>query len=463
MPHFDVVHEERRYTCSILLPHATIVASYETERPRHQSLLLRKMSEYELELGRYQDSYQHAIQSYESSVEVDGAQTLETILRKALVAQTLISVGRVGEGRKVLKEANKEQYELYKVCEEDDLEAARISAQNRLNLGQESDAFTIIQQALDRHQACSNKRFVINCLCTQADIVYRQKKYEESEKLYRQVLRISIEIFGENHSESLKYMNTVGNFMAIQGRAAEAAPLFRQACRGREKIYGMEHPLTMESYGGLSSALCSEGNLDEAEVLGRRVFEYSQRYYESNPSLAFSATQALSFILAEQGKPDEQIKLYRKQPLPEYALAAQVSYRASVYLTQGHLLEAEQMLRKYMENLQGRVGEEAEERLDYLLTMEKLVDCLGMQEKWEAAEGYQRQSLKLYEQIHGENSVGAIGYYTYLARTLHKQGKYQPALLILQDILEKTKSHHPDDIANIEHLREACAYTQRFQ
>ena len=351
MPRFHVQHEETRHACSVLLPHAMIVVTYESKRLDCQSLLLRNMSEYEIELGRYQDSYQHAVQSFEASLEAHGDLSIETLQRKIQITRALTRLGKSDEARKLMDEAKNEIECIRKANKEGELDAAYNSTSDILNLAEENSRHAAIQHFLDQYQAYLEMPMLIRYLATEAEVALIDGKCEESERLFRQALRRSTEFFGEDHPENFTYMNKVGQSLKMQKRSAEAVQLYRQAIRGRQSIYGMEHPLTMECYRELALALCHEGALVEAEVLGRRVVDYSLRTFGMKSMHTASAMFVLSNIVGELGNLDEAIELSLMVGLIQDTPANDNSTRAWKYLARGNPSEAEQMLCKAVEKL----------------------------------------------------------------------------------------------------------------
>ena len=401
MPEFKTEHEERRYACSVFLPHALIVVSYEAKRPDCRYLLLLNMSKYEVELGRYQDSYQHAVQSCEAALEAYGDLSIEALTIKSHMSITLSKLGKYDEGKKLSDEVKGIVEDLCKANKED--EAYHISSLGTV-LRQENAGFAAIQQALDHHQAYYGMHSAIHTFGTQAGYAFVEGKYEESENLYRQALRKSTEFYGENHRQTWFYMSKFAELLEKTKRTAEAVQLHRQVALGRESFYGMEHPVTMESRVKLAKALSSDDNFVEAEVFRRGTVEYYLRTFGLEHQQTLIAIAVFLRILLKVGNFDEADGLRRIFALHEDNVSADVtSTLVSSYLARGNPLEAEQILYKGVKDVQERVGQEHPENI---ILWDNLAECLEKQEKLEAAEGYWRRSLELYERVQGENSVG---------------------------------------------------------
>ncbi len=453
MPEFGI-EQEKRHTCSVLLPHAATVVSYESKELDCRSLLLLKMSKYESELGRYKDSYQHAVQSYEESLEAHGEGAYGTLIRKLQIGDTLNKLGKYDDGRKVTEEGEKGVQDL-PTSNVDKAITALKSAFELLKFGQEDAVFAGFQRALDLFRACSDTPWVLYCLGAQAKWAMSKGKIEKSESLLRQALQESVSVYGKNHVESLKCMNDVGMLVQEQGRWAEAARLHRLVLRGREEIYGMEHPSSIESVKNLAMALRGEGNLVEAEVLGRRLLIYRQQTLGLDNMDTMFARIELYNTLRRLGRWEEAIELcHMMRPNSMDAPAATTSDIASMSVDGRSVLVIEHLLRRATESLQKYSAHEYPSNLRFL---DEFAQILEKQEEWEEAEGFRRRILILNEHHRGKDCVGTTFYHKRLAIILSKQGRDQAALQVIQDVLEREKCHHLEDTTDIQELEKWCS------
>ncbi|KAL8904950.1 MAG: hypothetical protein Q9207_002944 [Kuettlingeria erythrocarpa] len=457
MPRIDDNLEEQ-YTCSILLPHARIVVSYESNKLNYRSRLLVTVSCYEEWLGRYQDGYQHAVQAYEESIEAFGKTSEMTLDCEVVLCRALAHLERIDESTELFKDCRTkvDRFLKHKV----DWNEAEVTLDSAHTLvlkrdpSSEAAAFTLLQKAMDLFRAYSNTESVLTCLDQQAFIMNRQEMWDKSESLYRQSLQESRGLPGTNRPEPFQYLNNIGLMVQRQGRSAEAAQFFRSAAAGREKIFGPEHPRTMESNMALSVALTDMCCLDEAESLGVRVLKYHQQNPDSHPSLIKNTMVHLTGLFSKLGKSEEANKLHRSLSFNfEIAPIAFGISSGRLSPTLDNLENAEHMLHKALEKSQAELGHE---HSDKILKLDLLAQCLEMQDRWEAAENYRRQSLELYEHHEGKKSLDSVDSHLKLATNLIQQSKCEAALLHLQEVLERMKVFHPKETSQIQRMEEVC-------
>ncbi|KAL8651856.1 MAG: hypothetical protein Q9210_003030 [Variospora velana] len=383
MPSFDSQKEHMRHRCSILLPHARIVVSYETKKLHDRSELLLKMSQYEEDLGRYQECYQHAIQAYEESVEAFGKNSLLTQLCKVQVEIALKNTyGREDEAEKFGEDCS-EEFETGEVDEKDEAEPAWDSAAIQLLSTDPAHgdlAFSFYQKALDRFMACSNNIRALSCLESQAFILEKQGKIEESESLLRQSLSLSLNVYGDKHSKVFDCMCDLGRMVGKkQGKLAEAAQLHRLALRGRKEIYGMEHPSTMLSKRHLASVLREQGHHVEAEILGSQSLKGLQRHFGWHHVDTKLAVNDFVITLYEMERPEEARALRAIANFHHWLVPATFGVDdGSIPFTKDNLLEAERFLRKALEDAREQNGHA---QPDAIILSERLAHCHEMQEK----------------------------------------------------------------------------------
>lgn len=381
MPIFDRQEEHMRHRCSILLPHARIAVSYETKRLNFRSILLLKMSQYEEDLGRYQECYQHAMQSYEESVEAFGEDSIETQNCKLMLVIALRNTGRDDEAKKLAEE-------LYKECETRELDqkdeataalnSAIILQRNKEPVLQDL-AFALLQKALDRFKACSNNMKAHDCLYHQARILEEQGKIEESESLYRHTLQISREVFGDKHPEVFERMFDVGLIVQKQGKFKQAEQFHRLVLEGRDGIYGTEHPDTMESKQHLAEALREQGHFVEAESLGSQSAKYMQQHLGWHHNKTRLAMSNLTIILYKMGRLREAKALHVLLKFHSGLVpAAFGTNHGSIPFNKDNLSEAEKLLRKALDDAQEKNGDT---HPDTIILSERLAECLEMQER----------------------------------------------------------------------------------
>lgn len=204
MPDLNLEGEEKRHACSILLPHARVVISYESRRLDCRSLLLLRMSSYEEWCGKYQDCYQHAVQACEESVEAHGETSKETLRCKIGVLRALLQIRRVDEAQKVLEECKTiaDRFPINRLEEVSEAETARktasvVSSALEQDPGQKAAAFALYQEydramVFDRFRASSNKEMEVDCLLSQASIAMDAGRLE----VKRESVSSSITRFG---------------------------------------------------------------------------------------------------------------------------------------------------------------------------------------------------------------------------------------------------------------------------
>lgn len=443
MPSFTPEKEEQRHTCSILVPHATRVVSYDTNRTEERAWLLCRMSIYEEEMGRYQDAYQHAIESYEDSLVFHGGSLYTKVL-----ATSLRSLGRFSEARKLEKQWGREIKSESNIKElERDKQTEHEIVQELLSNNRYDEAIRGIYRTYTSHKARSYHKGMLDSLDKIEEIARQNGILEEIESLFTQAVKESIEIFGDNHSITFNYMEILGRALQGQGKNAEAAHLFRSVLAGRQKIYGIEHPSVMETIDELSVALREEGNLRQAEELGKQVLEYTQQTLGLRHCRTWRAVRELSTTLKQSGKLREAIAVHIII-LENFEAASEEMIKDpdNKPFANRFLVDTENMLYEALELSQSDFGDE-------LLLRGNLADCLVLQNKWEVAEENVRRILMAYEQ-RAEFQLGKTDFHHDLASILYMQKKFQAALTIVQNNLENLRTNYPEDTSRIKRAEE---------
>ncbi|KAH8745733.1 hypothetical protein BGZ57DRAFT_960331 [Hyaloscypha finlandica] len=475
-------------TCANLLPHAIAVLFYESNNLTCFAELSIRVCIYEKVIGRYQDYYQYATESYEALFQLYGDEHLETTYAKYMVGLALERLGKCEDSTRVLREVVRQEERLRGDDQRSFLTTALSLGIAYDSVGNYEAASTFAERALQGYRALSDKNGILDCLCLQARLLLREGNYEKSRSLYERILKDAIRMYGENASKTLEIMSAYS--IAIRKHvSAESARYSRLALQGWESLRGRDHPDTIMVCCNFASILENEGNLTEAERLLRQALEARQRLLGlQHPDTLITLGQLASLL--------ERLKIFSEaENLIQQILAAREDtigledVSRPVYLNalghnlykQGRLEEAEPILRQALEGERewieqvgsditatsisrssglvkdGNTGEEDafSRRREKLLSLDNrqilhnLASCPKGQGKYDEAEKYQTLLLKIQTRLDGTDALHTLKCKENLAHTFHLRGKHQTALQFMQDVLEKLKQHHAENTASI--------------
>ena len=161
------------------------------------------------------------------------------------------------------------------------------------------------------------------------NVLREQHKHAEAEALYREVLAHDVEVYGEQHPDTLMGHNNIGMSLSVQGKLAEAEHVYREALvtsmagtshapelafvtlairnnlamvtekQGKHaeaevlrregllaanQLYGPGHPKTAKAISGLAGSLLVQKKFAESEGFFRQSYELGQRQSPDTPS-----------------------------------------------------------------------------------------------------------------------------------------------------------------------------------
>lgn len=98
-------------------------------------------------------------------------------------------------------------------------------------------------------------------------LLYRKLgRYEESEALYLEVLKLLSELVGEDHPDYARCLENLAEVYITTGKYAEAWELLRQALNTSARVYGDNNPLASSIFNKLGVLFQQSGRYSEAEV-----------------------------------------------------------------------------------------------------------------------------------------------------------------------------------------------------
>lgn len=129
-----------------------------------------------------------------------------------------------------------------------------------------------------------------------------QGKYQEAEKILRQVATERGRILGPEHPDTLATRDSLAFALVWQSKYAEAEEEDRAILKLREKALGPAHPDTLTTRNNLASALLWDGKYAEAEIEYRRVITLREKLLGPEDPSTLKTRENLANVLLAQAK-----------------------------------------------------------------------------------------------------------------------------------------------------------------
>jgi len=147
------------------------------------------------------------------------------------------------------------------------------------NLGLAAESLPLNQRALEIRRRVLGPRdpATLDTMNAVGIDEYYQGRYDEAEKVFREVLQLRREVSGNENRDTLGAMANLSAAYQVQGRYAQAEELQRELLDTRRRIFGPEYPDTVESMLLLANTLNSQHKEAESEKLLRDAYEIQKR------------------------------------------------------------------------------------------------------------------------------------------------------------------------------------------
>ncbi len=142
-----------------------------------------------------------------------------------------------------------------------------------------------------------------------ARLLFAQRKLDEAEPLYTEVLTVRRRTLGDEHPHTLISITNMGQLLHDQGKVGEAEPLFCEVLTGSRRTLGDEHRHTLISITNMALLLQDQGKLGEAEPLYREALTVRRRTLGDDHPETTGSMIELADCLHLQGRLDEALPL----------------------------------------------------------------------------------------------------------------------------------------------------------
>ncbi len=297
------------------------------------------------------------------------------------------------------------------------------------DLGDFAEAEPILREVLDaRRRSLGDDPETANSMASLAQLLQRDRRFEEALELARETLELRRQVLGEDHPDTFDADRLVARLNFDLGRHDEAERMLRATLDRQLEALGENHPEILSTTTTLVVVIFRARKFEECEVLARRVVDgWSAVLGEDHPK-TLKAVSNLAITLVQLGRYEEAERLLR--PSLELQRAALGAAHPDCFSTmrnlgnavsfQGRKKEAEQIYRERVEIAEGELGPE------HRITLENksvLAHFLAKDERYGESERLYREVLESRSRIFGEDHRATLRTRAYLARMLRAAGR----------------------------------------
>lgn len=262
-------------------------------------------------------------------------------------------------------------------------------------------------------------------------------KYQDSEQMLRQALKLREKALGKKHGATSASMNDLGITLSLQGKYSEAEEMLREALELKKRWLkrgplGEEHPSTLKCMNNLAIVLREDRKYEEAEQLLQQTLKLQEEMFGRGHDSTLAVMNSLASVLSGQHKYKEveqlqrhEMELTEKLHGKEHPLTCSSMNNLALSLRgQGKYGEAERMQRQTLELRKKALGDE---HPDTLVSMNNLAEGVLSLGRYEEAEQLHRQTMELRKRVLGLEHMQTLKSRNNLKRVLYMQGEVDEA------------------------------------
>lgn len=374
----------------ILRPSVEAIRGEFGDQPSVRADLLMTVSESARRLGLFEFADQpgrEAIQGHTKAEGANGAKTLDSRMRRAMLAKD--------RGR--LTEAEEELRECLALAQKEHGEDARITMDLRANLAtaltarmQYEEAVGLYRRALPWYRANKGPldADTLGCTVSLASALGNLRRFDEAEPMFREAVDGLRSAFGLGDQRAIQSMNNLAGFYRAKEDYVAAQRTYEEALAAARQALGKDHYLTLMLIDNIGGVRFAQKDPKGAAEHARAALEGRQRVLGEGHAATLRSCFNLGKVLESLGERDEAITLYHRAAagfrtvygeFHQNTIAARTAL-AGVLLNAGRLAECESTLAEEIALLDASADAPRERRL-------AVVRAMGiLYEKWNTSE-----------------------------------------------------------------------------
>jgi serine/threonine protein kinase/tetratricopeptide (TPR) repeat protein len=267
---------------------------------------------------------------------------------------------------------------------------------------------------------------------TIATILKNNGRLAEGELLYRDALEAFRRVLGDEHPDTLKAMNNLGNLLHARGKLAEAEPYLSDALDTSRRVLGNDHPNTLTSINNMGALLWGQGLQAQGPYAQDKLAEAEPYFRE--------ALDKRRRLLGDD-HPDTLIS---------------INNMGALLKAQGKLAEAEPYFREALQSCRRVLGDEHPDTLSSVNSMGSLLEAQGNRAE---AEPYFFEALEMSRRLFKGDHPEVAYSLSNVASVLQAQGRVAEAEPLLAQGLEMYRrlyqGDHPEVAKGLDNLAKA--------
>jgi len=295
---------------------------------------------------------------------------------------------------------------------------------------------------------------------------YLRGNYKAAQNYHEQALKNCMELFGEEHTQTIISMNNLAKIFWENGQFSEAKKLFSQALAASKKLYNDDHLDVIITLNNLGWVNWEMGQFQEAKALLNQSLHLSKKLEACDPDFLQTVSDFLRFLDGETQKDicDTEKEAKRALFLRHAGLwIAEVEGNPAKSL--GYFEKSLELLKKTLPEDDPRLA----------IAYASVGISLNRAERSEEAQHNLSKALDLQKKVLGEDHPETAKSYSNLAICLFNLGKFQQALEYHQKALEircktlgeehpitaKSYSGTGNTLVGLQKYKEALFYNQK--
>ena len=295
--------------------------------------------------------------------------------------------------------------------------------------------YELAQQLLERMMATpasvdipQDHKFRLFANNSYATIFEKTGEYTQAKEIYEAILAEHIELFGENHLQTLSVRNNLAAVEQSLGNSAKAQEIFEYVITERESLLGAHHVKTLFTKSNLLQVLITSGQLAKADKFSQSLMPEMQQSIGVLHPRTLSVGNMRAYLLEDLGKLTEAESLYRST-LKAYIEAGDTNKPdvfslknnlAMLLMKEGKLSAASEIFSQLLVNVEALLGSE---HIYYALFAGNYGELLMNMDKYNKARPYLQHSYDRLLAILGENHQRTLKGKKRLDKAIHAKVK----------------------------------------
>lgn len=286
----------------------------------------------------------------------------------------------------------------------------------------------------------------------------RLKRFEDSQRIYEELIPVCIRVLGEKHIRTIEYQSNLALLYEEMGKYRKSINLYLEVYNKQKSVIGIKHKDTIITEIKLFTTYAELGDYEQAEKYCKRAYNHACSIWGDSSPEVIRLKNLINNITSGAG--DWNVKDIQQMINKKRKAKSNENYKQAKKTDKSNLKNKfEIYYQDCRDNYERCKSYYGEDHLNTLMAKERIAQCYFHMTRYKESIKILKEILVQYMRLDNPDDVQLLVIKGYIALNYYYMGNYYKALREYEKIVSTYEVKPGGDLANILRIKTGMVKT----